>query len=331
MANIIDTTHNLTSYAYSNKAKISKIVINTILLFIIFAVFGCFDFVNFSMDITLVLTWKYWTNVITKVIGGSIAFNIGLNLLYDKEIENDKELALQREKYLKLNGQKNELLFNRYVEEVFNPGEKRKAWKSYINKKLYWLNKFARNKDKLLYTNGNTEEQKGNKYCERRHELEMLKSDEYIDKNINSIQIEYGKVDPILFELEIDGNGTYRGLKIKGDVRTGRARFTGGVVIGMIMFSMLTTSIVLAPDQQQFENQMLAFWHYVLVCCEDVGVILWQTFRGMVSARKLVSEELTTPYVNRNRVLDCYYKWVGDNQDKLSVGDQLAKLVGQGG
>ena len=192
------------------------------------------------------------------------------------------------------------------------------------------MNKFARNKDKLLYSSDREKEKETNKYCIKRKELEELKSDEYIDKNIDSIIVKYNKIDPIIFELEIDGSGKYRGVKTKGDIRVGRARLTSGVVIGMVGFSMVITSIVLAPDQQQFENQMVRFWHYVLSCCTDTGIILWQTFRGMLNTRKLVSQELTEPLVGRNYVLTSYYQWVVDNDIAPTKGQQIAKLVAKG-
>ena len=81
---VVDTTHKVLDYANANRNKISKIIINAILLVIIFAIFGCFDFVNFTIDITLLANWKYWTKVFSKTLGGSIVFNIGINLLFDR-------------------------------------------------------------------------------------------------------------------------------------------------------------------------------------------------------------------------------------------------------
>ena len=137
MINPIDTTHNLISYANSNRSKISKIVINSIIIFIVFAIFGCFDFVNFTIDTSLLGTWKYWTKVFTKTLGGSLIFNVGINLFFDREVECDKDLEKQRQKYENLNESKVELTFNRYVENVFNREQKKKAYKSYINRKIY--------------------------------------------------------------------------------------------------------------------------------------------------------------------------------------------------
>jgi len=330
MKNFIDTTHNFISYANSNRNKISKIVINVLLLFIIFAIFGCFDFVNFTIDITLLANWKYWTQVFTKTTGGAIAFNIGINLLFDREVESDLVLAEQRVKYENLNAKKEQASFNYYVVNVFNKQEKKKAYIDKINRKIYWLNKFSTNYSKLLYSSDKEEEKATNKYCIKRKELEELKSDEYINKNIDSIIVKYNEVDPILFELEIDGSRSYRGVKTKGDINIGRARLTSGVILGMVLISMVITSIVLAPDQKEFANQMVRFWHYVVSCCTDTGIILWQMFRGMINARKLVSQELTEPYAGRNRVLDCYFQWIIDTDISPTKGQQIAKLLAKG-
>ena len=330
MADFVNKTHDFISYANSKRNRITKILINSVLLCIIFAIFGCFDFVNFTIDITLLGNWQYWTNVFNKTMGGSIAFNIGINLLFDKEIEADTELSKQREKYENLNDKKDESTFNYYVTEVFNREQKKLVYKSYINRKIYWLNRFAPNHSKLLYSSDREEEKAKDKYCIKRKELEELKSDEYIEKNIDSIIVKYNKIDPIIFELEIDGSGKYHGIKTKGNVSAGRARLTSGVIIGMVLISMVIASIVLSPDQQEFENQMVRFWHYVLSCCTDTGIILWQAFRGMLNARKLVSQELTEPLVGRNYVLDSYYQWVIDNDIAPTKGQQIAKLVAGG-
>lgn len=329
MNNIVDTTHELISYASSNRNRISKIFINSLLIFVVCAIFGCFDFVNFSIDISLLRTWRYWTTIISKTIGYSIIFNVGINLMFDKEVQSDTKLEEQRIKYNNLNGKKVEQTFNRYVDTIFNREQKKKAYKSYINRKIYWLNKFSSNKSKLLYSSDREEEKLKDGYCIRRKELEELKTEEYIENNIDSIIIKYQKVDPILFELEIDGKGTYKGIKVRGNVNEGRAKFTGSVIAGVVAFSMVFASIVLAPDQKEFSNQMVRFWHYVLSCCGDAGMLLWQLFRGMIKARPLVSQELTEPLVGRNYVLESYYKWCGDNQDNITVGEQLSKLCGK--
>ena len=72
---------------------------------------------------------------------------------------------------------------------------------------------------------------------------------------------------------------------------------------------MFLTAIALELNQEEFANQMVRFWHYLMKCVTDVGIVLWQTYRGMLNTRKIISSELTQPYVGRNKVLKEYYKW----------------------
>lgn len=56
----INTTKaKFVNYATSNKEKLGKVVIDTILLIIIFAVFGCFDFVTFTFQFSNIFTSEF--------------------------------------------------------------------------------------------------------------------------------------------------------------------------------------------------------------------------------------------------------------------------------
>ena len=98
-------------------------------------------------------------------------------------------------------------------------------------------------------------------------------------------------------------------MRTKGNVNAGKVKASSNVVLSMVGFSMFLTAIGLELNQEQFANQMVAFWHYLLKCATDVGIVLWQTYRGMLNSRKIISSQLTQPYVGRNKVLKDYYKW----------------------
>ena len=143
---------------------------------------------------------------------------------------------------------------------------------------------------------------------------------EYVDKNIDSLPVRYMEVFPEVFELEIDGSVTSRGTKTKGNTTVGRVKATGSMIFGMVGFSMFVTSFGLSLDGQQFASQMEAFWHYLLKCAEDVAIILWQTSKGLLKARKIISSEITEPYVGRNKVLLEFLNWKLEN-GKISLED----------
>ena len=318
-----DVVDGALDVAASKKEFIGKQIINAILLFIILLVFGCLDFATLTFHFEFLANVNYWVTTLSKTIAGVCAFNIGINLMWETEIRKNKILASAIKLYNHLVSFKDDKDFDYFVVNVFNPQEKKKAYISQINKKIFRLNRFARRKDKLLYSSeipADAEDYESkvkqlketklnNKYCVKRQELEDLKSDEYIRKNINSISVKYQEVDAIVFNLEIDGSAITTGVKTKGNITAGKVRASSNVVLGMVFISMFITAISLELNKDEFANQMVRFWHYVLKCATDVGIVLWQTYRGMLNSRNIISKELTQPYTGRNKVLKDYYDW----------------------
>lgn len=306
-----DKISQLENLVSSKKQFLTKQIINVGLLFIILLVFGCLDFATLTLHFEKVLELSFWGTILTKLIAGMCAFNIGINIMYETELKKAENLEKAMNEYDILNGSKRND-FEHFIQNVYNPQEKRKAYKSKINKQIYLLNKYSRRYDRLLYSSElpeRQEEKKTNKYCIKRKELEELKSDEYIDKNINSIIVKYNEVDASIFELDITGASTYTGARLVGNENLGRIKATSTMALGMVFFAMFTTSIGLEFSQQEFASQMERFWHYVLKCAEDVGVIMWQVIKGFGEPRKIISNELTKPYANRVKVLKEYWIW----------------------
>lgn len=330
VSRINDTVSKAVSIANSKKELIFKQFVNIALLFVILLVFGCLDFATLTFHFEYILTASYWATVGSKVIAGMCAFNIGINLMYDAEVKKNAVLAELIEKYDELIKRK-QLDFEYYVVHVFNPAEKKKAYISQINRKIYLLNKVSRAKDRLLYSSDlkeNQEKKKHNKYCIKRQELEDLKKDDFIEKNLASLKVKYYEVDPVVFDLEIDGAPAQKGVKTKGNAINERAKATTTMVVGMVMFSMFITAFGLEANKQVFEDQMVAFWHYCLKCVQDIGIILWQVSRGALKTRKIISSSLTEPYAGRIKVLTDYLEWrLTNNRPNSLVYDELNSEV----
>lgn len=320
------------SYANTNKAKLGKDIVSGILLVIIFGLFGCFDFVSLSFKFEYLMQVSYWTRTITKAIAGICAYHIGINFSWDREIEKDMQLEEQSRKYDRLIKLKDQKTFNTYVVEVLNPQEKRKAYIAKINKKIYWLNRFARHKDKLLYSSDDekdNEKKLKNRYCIKRTELEKLKSDEYIEKNFNSLDVKYNYIDPIIFDLEIDGKSSYKGYKVKGSVAVGKARRTTTTFASMILVSMFITSIGIGANSEEFEKQLQSFWYWLLTTFSDVGIIIWKVIQGFFASRKIIAEEITLPITHRNQILEKYIEWCAVNNIEISKAKQIYDKIVQ--
>lgn len=323
-----DTISSVVSIASSKKETVLKQFVNAFLLFIVLMVFGCLDFATLTVHLEYLATPSYWGTVSSKVIAGVCSFNIGINMLWDSELLKDQVLNDLILKYQKLLTYKQKD-FEYYVVKIFNVEEKKKAYINYINRRIYLLNRFTRARDKLLYSSDLEESQElkeKNRYCRRRKELEELKSEEYINKNIDSINVKYYEVDPAIFELEIDGTTKSHGIKTKGNVAAGRTFASSTVIFSMLGFSMLMTTFGLEADKQQFENQVVAFWHYCLKAAQDVGVVLWQFIQGTLRTRKIISSQITLPLSGRCKVLESYLDWRLNNEiPNTKVYEELNK------
>ena len=297
--------------ANSKKEFILKQGINVILLFMVLAVFGCLDFAKLQFHWEYISTASYWGAVTTKTVAGVCAFNIGINLMMDAEIKKNAILGDLISQYEKLKAKK-QIDFEYFVTKVFNRREKKKAYIASINRKIYRLNRFSRRRSRLLYSSDlpeNHARKAKNRYCRARRELEQLKDDAFIEKNLDSLYVRYYEVDPAIFELEIDGQPSVKGVKTKGSLTAGRVKATSNVILGMVGITTFTTAFALRIDNEQFATQMEAFWHYFMKAVEDTFVVLWQMLQGMMKTRKIVTQQLTEPYAGRVAVLTEYLEW----------------------
>ena len=314
----IDKVSGLVS---TKREFIIKQTANSVLLFIILIVFGCLDFATLTFHGEYLLTPSYWGTIGTKMVAAICALNVGINMMIDNEIKKSEELARNIDVYNRLIVLK-DTDFEYFVTRVYNPELKARAYKNKINRQIYLLNKLSRKKDRLLYSSDlpeNENKKAKNVYCRKRKELEELKTDEYIAKNIDNLVVNYHEVDAAIFELEINGAPKSNGVKVTGNITIGRIRESSSIILSMLALSMLTTSFGLTASAEEFENNVVAFWHYCLKAVEDIGVVLWQFFNGTLRARKIVSSQLTQPYAGRNAVLQAYVNWREETKAKESA------------
>ena len=295
----------------SKKEFITKQIINAILVLIIMVVFGCFDFAHPSFHLEYLADLSFWSGTLGKVVAIICAYNVGINFIIDDIIKKNQTLLRNKEDYEKLNKYRQKD-FHSFVYKVFNKQLKIAAYKSKINRQIYLLNKISRRRDRLLYSSDDpslASEKLNNKYCIKRAELEGLMTDEFIEKNINNINVRYSEVDPTVFDLEVDAKAKNETVKVKGSVAKGRITSTSSVILTSVGIASFTTALVLEPNKQEFVDQTTAAINYAIHALADAGTVIWQLFHGMLNAKDIVSSQLTQSYAGRNRVLKAYYAW----------------------
>lgn len=304
-----DAADSVSDLVSSKKEFVIKQSINVVLLLIILLLFGCFDFLHLTFHYEYLIDGNFWISVVTKAAADVAAYNIGINVIIDDMIKRNKVLANLKTIYENLNQYKDQD-FPDFIYE-YNRECKIQAYKNKITKMIYMLNKFSKKKDKLLYSSkiATEEEKSQNKYCIRRKQLETLKTDEYIKENIDSLDINYRDVDPAVFDLEINGEQKIIENKVVGSVNRGRAVMSFTTILGVMIAPIIINSIALDPNAQELEDGVIAGLNYAIRIASDIGIIIWQFSRGILSTHKIVSREITIPLSARVSILKKYYAW----------------------
>lgn len=304
-----EASNYVTDLVSSKRQFVIKQVTNVFLLLVILIVFGCFDFLHLKFHYEYLLDQNYWVDIVIKAIADICSYNIGVNFIIDDVIKRNIQLVNLKYQYERLNEVKQED-FQEFIDE-YNKEQKALAFKSYINHKIYLLNKFSRKSDRLLYSRVDC--RSGyvgrNRYCKKRHELEQMKTDEFIHANIDSLEAPYKDVDAAIFELEINGTEKIVQNKVTGSLARGRTIASVSTMFGVIAFAMIIKPVALDPSKQEFVDGAVAAANYAVSIASDIGIIIWQFTRGILGTHKIVSNQMTVPLAERVKILKRYYEW----------------------
>lgn len=310
----MNTTQDLIDKVLFHKTAIIKNMVAAIIMVAIFAFEGCFNFATLTWNIDNLTIPAFWVKVATKVILFLAIKSVALLTFLDVARKTNKNLVTQRqlnENYMKLKGQD----FPFYVETILNPSIKVDAWKEQVKKKLVKLEKKAKPMDKALYFDDDKlEEKKINKYCIIRAELEKELSDEWIDKNINVLNVKhYEQVNPSVFDMPISSSKENK-WQLTSKTKTAIAISLSTGIITLLV----TQSIWNATGFDRLDNyDALAIWISMLM---DLVFLMWQFFTGVTKAFQTINDEEVIPYVNRNRILKQYIFWKEPNKkDNLTI------------
>lgn len=315
---------NITNWAMTHRRRIITNATSVIMLLIIFGIFGAFDFMEMSFDIQRLKDTAYWSHTIMRVVGLMLAFNIGLNMA--QQYAEDRNWGLQRdairnEELSKMRGAD----FESYVVTEYNRKEKMKAWTAKINGKIRRLNFLSKRKSRMIWASGTDEQKSSNRYCIKRKELELMKTKEWMESNIEGCFIwGYRDVDPSIFDLSLDGKSQYSRKKLISRSGTARTAKTAKNAITAVMSSMIMTMWAFEIGESIIEGDKVKLMEQIVNLMMDIGFISWQAVRGMLYADKLVEDEIHKPYVDRIAIMLEYFRSKGDFEPRLKEIDLKA-------
>lgn len=293
-----------------------KNFIITILIVLILVVEGCFNFVEVGWRWQRLEDVSFWVDISTCVL--LLIFIRILSILIIQPIieKHNKDLFYQRtrnEKLLLARGN-NIDAWTFWIDMIKNVLIRKEKHLEIVNQKLSKLNSKAKDSDRALYYDKSSDKEifkKTNKYCQKRGFLEMQKTDEWIEENLNTIDVKgAAKLNAHVFDLPIASNTKVDKYKIKGATRQTIAIAVLLAVIMMLFVNVLKRTLEYATNETLF----LTLFINLLI---DIVLMGGQVISGWLDSIKIVNNEMLLPYVNRNNILIEYIYYKNTDKDKV--------------
>lgn len=327
--------------------KNRKIALYTFLeliaLLVLTMVASMWDWVNMGFSLSKITTKAYWNNVILQTVMYSCALVLGNLLKLEKlELKNkayDDLLSIYRTEKLPIKDEN----FVTYVTNILNPSIKKEFLRKKYENKLARLEKYSFDSFQLCYNKAvnapdfrefvKKEVKNPFKkiYCYRRHNLEEIRNDEYINQHYQSMFVRYPKVNPYSFTyyLSIKMND-----RTKYQTENKTARDMSIKVSRKLVYAVLSSTIigllVINPDANQLLEQTNGWIALMIQYIVRVGMITANFIMGIYNAKTIFNDNYLRPINNRIRMLEEYQdfktknKW-NSKQDIEKEIDQRVK------
>jgi hypothetical protein len=299
-----------------NRDSLLKNLLSVLIIFAIFFVEGCFNFLELKFSFERVKEITFWISIGTRCTLMILVKSLAMLIFLDIARRKNENLTIEKTKNERLMKLK-DADFPVWVEAVKNIEISIEAWKLKINKKLIRLEKFSKQSDRALYYKSKSDPSidiSTNRYCIKRQALEYLISDDYINQNLNCLNVKCQRIDAAGFNIPV--NIKHIGDKYQIFAKTKSAIAGSLFIASSWLFVMQIIKEAMAFDWA--ESIPLAVIVGLLL---DLVFLIYQFFMGIIDSFKLIDEQEVLPYANRNRILEeyLYYKQP-DKKDKI---DQL--------
>lgn len=305
---------------------------------------SCFDWMNFRFSFEQITTWDYWNNVIQQAFMYSVALGLGFSTILEKSELSDEEYLKALEEYRKYLAFKKES-FVAYIENVLNPKIKKEAIKAKITKKLYRLDKLAKDEWKICYKECKdmTEDEfsdysprvkakfinffgrlfrgfkykekerfslRAKHYCYKRRKYEYLASKEYIEENWKYTSIKYQRINPNSFTWSVR-IGTEDNSKYKVENHTAKDVASKMVtkILTVTLCSIFLGSILFDASTSELLEQVNG-WIAVLIKYIIRVLMIFINFGfGIKDGKNSFYNNFILVINNRSEILKSYIPW----------------------
>lgn len=293
-----------------------------LLLFVCFAL-GAFDVFILKRSDNLFQP-SYWYHAACRISAYYLAAVLGIRIGYPKAKNacDDLKKALQKNQRLLVLKGIDGKSFNNFVCRT-NTTVKIGAWKTFIENKLKKLNKTVPDFF-LLYYNDKKEDyferfkpkkranikRKADAYCHKRVDLETLLTDEYIKKNIDSLNINYYVIKDTDFNSIVENGVGYKYYKTRANVKKNASRAIGSSLVFTVVLTLIIGSVSISFDEALLASRIVAIFSIIINAIVDIGLTLWRFLNGYFDCERIVREEDLRAALDQNELLVLYRREV---------------------
>lgn len=262
---------------------------------------GCFNFITLEFNFSILYKIQFWIKIIFKMTLLLLVRMLALNIFKPKARENNKELQVEKNKNEKLSRLK-DADFPYWIENVKNIEIKIEAWKNKITKKLLKLEQKASENDRHLYfSNSISEEEKmKNKYYRRKTYFLSLLTSDFIDGNINTLQVRFQRLDAAIFDLPVNLEHEENKYQISSKSKSATFISLAVASIGLLLINIITSGL----DFGKNDSILIAT---IISLSVDLVFLSYQFLMGILDSYRIINSNELLPYINRNRILKEYF------------------------
>ncbi len=293
------------------KKKISLLNIICVLMFILsIFIFGLMDLFIFGFDSSYIATATFWLPMLTRTFANGLIL-VSTVVSHINQLTDANEQIKHYKNFITLAAEKDiKTDFVEFIAEE-NLATKIKSYKAKINSKIIKLEKRASAKDldqwRIYQEKGVINDIEASKYCKyvyKRQKLLSKLTHEYIDENIDYIQIKYEIItrNMILSGCESKNKESSKYSLINENKKMIRDLFPRFLIT--MGFTLILASMV--PEINKTSLSDLSFWIKFAV---NLVTLIFNYFTGTTYAKTFVDTVIIGNYLTRKRAIEDYKTW----------------------
>lgn len=321
----------------NDNARTAKLLLYTFLevvaVFILTAVAGLYDWVNWSFSLSKFMTRQYWVDTGIKTIMYSMAVIIGIIALLEwGELHNKVYFAAFDDYKVKLKNYKDRG-FVLWIQDIYNAVIKKEALHKKYEIRLHFIDAITRDRCKIEYKKKLKDEnyvfkyKASKRYYNKMIELNYINSDEYIDENYEIMHVRYKRVNPYAFTeyLDIHISNTQK-YKVENHAGREAAFHVFKKVLIAFMLAAITALFLIDPSREELLEQTNGMIAVVIKYAVRVMMIAFNLIMGCITGKRLFNNNYLLPIVNRTRILEEYNDYRLENPDPTKTEEIEARI-----